>query len=143
MKKFLEFTCGLVFVFAASAQVIGTHALDANAAPDPLFANLDCKDEDNLPQQQMNECKKRKWLKADKELQNLYDSLLAKLTEKQELDKRTTLINAERKWVKEKESACAEKNMPDAGGSLGVLEVYSCQLEWTEKRIEYLRSFKI
>ena len=131
---------GVGFSLAGFSQAIQTHALGTKAPP--RFESLDCSDQGNLPQQQMNECERLKWIEADKALQTTYDNLLSKLKADQKLVERTQLIASERRWVKQKENACAKKNMESGGGTLGVLEVYSCQLEWTLKRTEFLRTSK-
>lgn len=75
---------------------------------------------------------------ADKKMTNLYKEIMNSLPK---VDKQL-LLEAQRYWVKFKESHCKTVEHGFKGGSIQPLVYYTCLLELTEERIKQLQKYK-
>ncbi|MCA8292184.1 lysozyme inhibitor LprI family protein [Burkholderia sp. AU30198] len=83
-------------------------------------------------------CLRLKYEAADKRLNAAYKAKMANLDE----PGRAKLRNDERRWLKARDAACAESRQPDAGGTLGLVEVDSCFVDETELRVKVIDAFR-
>ena len=84
------------------------------------------------------ECLDRKYKQADSDLNATYKSLMSSLPE----DRKAALRTEQRAWVSEKTKACADAGKEFAGGQMEGVVSLDCQVQQTEKRLEYLKRFK-
>ncbi|UKD14762.1 hypothetical protein BLA9940_00954 [Burkholderia aenigmatica] len=68
----------------------------------------------------------------------VYKAKLANLDE----PGKVRLRNDERRWLKARDAACAESRQPDAGGTLGLVEVDNCFVDETERRVKVIDAFR-
>lgn len=83
-------------------------------------------------------CLALKYEAADRRLNTVYKTKMANLDEQG----KARLRNDERRWLKARDAACAESRQPDAGGTLGLVEVDSCFVDETERRIRTIEAFR-
>ncbi|MBN3780626.1 DUF1311 domain-containing protein [Burkholderia sp. Ac-20345] len=83
-------------------------------------------------------CLGLKYDAADKRLNAVYKTKMASLDEQG----KARLRNDERRWLKARDAACAESRQPDAGGTLGLVEVDSCFVDATERRVKVIEAFR-
>ncbi|WP_175887095.1 lysozyme inhibitor LprI family protein [Burkholderia contaminans] len=83
-------------------------------------------------------CLALKYEAADKRLNAVYKTKMANLDEQG----KARLRNDERRWLKARDAACAESRQSDAGGTLGLVEVDSCFVNETERRIRTIEAFR-
>ncbi|CAB3745882.1 hypothetical protein B7G54_24670 [Burkholderia puraquae] len=83
-------------------------------------------------------CLQLKYDAADKQLNSVYQTKMASL----DAQGKTRLRNDERRWLKVRDATCAESRQPDAGGTLGLVEVDSCFVNETERRVKVIEAFR-
>ncbi|WP_175760226.1 lysozyme inhibitor LprI family protein [Burkholderia anthina] len=83
-------------------------------------------------------CLGLKYDAADKRLNAVYKTKMASLDEAAKL----RLRNDERRWLKARDTRCAEARQPDAGGTLGLVEHDSCVVDETERRVKALEAYR-
>ncbi len=76
---------------------------------------------------------------ADKKMTKIYKEVMSNLNPE---DKRL-LLDAQRNWVKYKESHCKSVKNGFKKGSIQTLTYYTCLLEATEERIKQLQKYKV
>lgn len=86
---------------------------------------------------EINECAKKKFEEADKELNVAYKEVMAKLDEK----KKSDLKNEQRTWIKKKEAKCKEEAKEVEGGTIGTSVYMGCLTEITKQRTQELKSY--
>lgn len=84
------------------------------------------------------ECLDRKYQVADKDLNNTYKQVMARIGE----SRKESLKKEQISWIKEKTSKCDKAGKEAEGGSLQPVIIKDCELHMTEQRIEYLKKFK-
>jgi uncharacterized protein YecT (DUF1311 family) len=82
-------------------------------------------------QLEMNQAANAKYKKADAELNKVYKQLISILTQSEKL----LLIQAEKDWVKFRDSSCNFESSQYEGGSIKPLVYSTCLEELTRKRI--------
>ena len=90
----------------------------------------DCKDVNNLSEQETTACAFESFDAQDRELNQLYRQLLKKAG----ADSGKQLQAAQRAWLQFRDLECVFES-PDAAGSLGPLEKASCMAELTKERV--------
>lgn len=83
-------------------------------------------------------CLRLKYEAADKRLNAVYKMKMANL----DAQGQARLRNGERRWLKARDAKCAESRQPDAGGTLGLVEVDSCFVGETERRVKVIEAFR-
>lgn len=76
---------------------------------------------------------------ADKKMTKIYKEVMSNLNPE---DKKL-LLDAQRNWVKYKESHCKSVKNGFKKGSIQTLTYYTCLLEATEERIKQLQKYKV
>lgn len=76
---------------------------------------------------------------ADKKMTLLYKEVMSSLN----AEDKNLLLEAQRNWVKFKESHCKSVENGFKGGSIQPLIYYTCLLEATEERIKQLQKYKV
>lgn len=89
-------------------------------------------------QTEMNSNASEYYKEADKKMTILYKEIMSSLPK----EDKQLLLEAQRNWVKFKESHCKTVEHGFKGGSLQPLVYYSCLLELTEERIKQLQKYK-
>jgi uncharacterized protein YecT (DUF1311 family) len=97
-----------------------------------------CKGLDLAITVESRECLNRQFQAVDGELNAVYKDLMARLDKAQ----KTTLRNAQRAWVKEKEVKCAQAGEEAKGGTLEAVLISACQVQMTEQRVTFLKHYK-
>ncbi|MCA8017066.1 lysozyme inhibitor LprI family protein [Burkholderia metallica] len=121
---------------AASALLF---ALTTDARADDAARAAVCKTaEETGYTADIRNCLALKYGAADRRLNAVYKTKMASLDEQG----KTRLRNDERRWLKMRDAACAEARQPDAGGTLGLVEVDSCFVDETERRIKVIEAFR-
>lgn len=82
-------------------------------------------------QLEMNQAANAKYKKADAELNKVYKQLISILTQSEKL----LLIQAEKDWVKFRDSSCKFESSQYEGGSIKPLVYSTCLEDLTRKRI--------
>jgi len=88
-------------------------------------------------QTEMNEQARKDFKKADDTMTATYKLALAK----QDSDGKKLLVEAQRAWIKYKESHCKSASDTYRGGSIQPLIYYSCLTELTDERTEKLKEY--
>ncbi|AOL06391.1 MULTISPECIES: lysozyme inhibitor LprI family protein [Burkholderia] len=121
---------------AASAMLF---AVASNALADDAERAAICKTAEQTGYTaDIRNCLALKYEAADKRLNAVYKTKMANLDEQG----KARLRNDERRWLKARDAACAESRQPDAGGTLGLVEVDSCFVNETERRIRTIEAFR-
>ncbi|MCA8157561.1 DUF1311 domain-containing protein [Burkholderia contaminans] len=121
---------------AASAMLF---AVASNALADDAERAAICKTAEQTGYTaDIRNCLALKYEAADKRLNAVYKTKMANLDEQG----KARLRNDERRWLKARDAACAESQQPDAGGTLGLVEVDSCFVNETERRIRTIEAFR-
>ncbi|VWD14134.1 hypothetical protein BCO18175_04955 [Burkholderia contaminans] len=121
---------------AASAMLF---AVASNALADDAERAAICKTAEQTGYTaDIRNCLALKYEAADKRLNAVYKTKIANLDEQG----KARLRNDERRWLKARDAACAESRQPDAGGTLGLVEVDSCFVNETERRIRTIEAFR-
>ncbi|CAB3970926.1 MULTISPECIES: lysozyme inhibitor LprI family protein [Burkholderia] len=121
---------------AASAALF---AVASDALADDVERAAICKTaEETGYTADIRNCLRLKYEAADKRLNAAYKAKMANLDE----PGRAKLRNDERRWLKARDAACAESRQPDAGGTLGLVEVDSCFVDETERRVKVIDAFR-
>ena len=76
---------------------------------------------------------------ADKKMALLYKEIMISLS----AEDKNLLLEAQRNWVKFKESHCKSVKNGFKKGSIQTLTYYTCLLEATEERIKQLQKYKV
>ena len=105
---------------ALALAAVGAHAQ----------SKLDCKDVNNLSEQEMTACAYESFNAQDRELNQLYRQLMKKAG----ADSGKQLQAAQRAWLQFRDLECVYES-PDAEGSLGRYETATCQAELTKERL--------
>jgi len=86
-------------------------------------------------QLEMNESAVKKYKSADSQLNKLYNQLM-----KLEVgESKQYLIQAEKDWIKYRDSHCKYDSVQYDGGSIQSLIMYDCLLELTNERIKHIK----
>ncbi|RQT06184.1 lysozyme inhibitor LprI family protein [Burkholderia contaminans] len=121
---------------AASAMLF---AVASNARADDAERAAICKTAEQTGYTaDIRNCLALKYEAADKRLNAVYKTKMANLDEQG----KARLRNDERRWLKARDAACAESRQPDAGGTLGLVEVDSCFVNETGRRIRTIEAFR-
>ncbi|MBZ5792255.1 lysozyme inhibitor LprI family protein [Burkholderia contaminans] len=83
-------------------------------------------------------CLRLKYDAADKRLNAAYKTKMASL----DAQGKARLRDDERRWLKARDAGCAESRQPDAGGTLGLVEVDGCFVDETERRVKVIEAFR-
>jgi uncharacterized protein YecT (DUF1311 family) len=86
-------------------------------------------------QTEMNDQAGRDYKQADRQLNDTYNALLAKLS----ADGKASLREAERAWIAFRDRECAFETMGSAGGSIHSMVVAQCATRLTGERIKELK----
>jgi len=89
-------------------------------------------------QQEMNSQAKNAHNKADLEMAKIYRSLMSSLSSQND---KNLLLDAQRAWIKYKESHCKSLANQYQGGSMYPLVLYSCLEELTIERKKQLQQY--
>ena len=84
---------------------------------------------------ELNDMAYNDYMKADKELNVVYKQVMSVLGETEKV----ALKNAQRKWIKMKESSCEKELKEYEGGSMAPMIYHLCLEEKTKKRTKELR----
>ncbi len=87
-------------------------------------------------QTEINVCSQNKFVAADKELNDLYKKVSAKLVTQQKL----TLIQSQRKWISFRDQYAKIYELIYNGGSMAPSAVLKCKTELTRTRIAELQT---
>ncbi|MCA7975276.1 lysozyme inhibitor LprI family protein [Burkholderia cepacia] len=125
-----------VIGLAASAMLF-TVASDARA--DDAQRTAICKTaEETGYTADIRNCLRLEYDEADRRLNAVYKTKMASL----DAQGKARLRDDERRWLKARDAACAESRQPDAGGTLGLVEVDSCFVGETERRVKVIEAFR-
>lgn len=83
-------------------------------------------------------CLSLKYDAADRRLNAVYKTKMASL----DAEGKSRLRNDERRWLKTRDTTCAESRQPDAGGTLALVERDSCFVDETERRVKAIEAFR-
>lgn len=83
-------------------------------------------------------CLGLKYDAADRRLNAVYKTKMASL----DAEGKSRLRNDERRWLKTRDTMCAESRQPDAGGTFGLVERDSCFVDETERRVKVIEAFR-
>jgi len=100
----------------------------------PAFAFARDKCANAKTQTAMNECAYASFKKSDKKLNKLYKHIEARL--KDDADTNKLLVQAQRDWVKFRDSECDFQTAGAAGGSVRPMLVAMCMDNLTKSRIK-------
>ncbi|OXI37009.1 lysozyme inhibitor LprI family protein [Burkholderia aenigmatica] len=121
---------------AASAMLF---AVASDALADDAERAAICKTaEETSYTADVRNCLRLKYEAADQRLNAVYKAKMANLDE----PGKARLRHDERRWLKARDAACAESRQPDAGGTLGLVEVDSCFVDETERRVKVIEAFR-
>ncbi|WP_420211091.1 lysozyme inhibitor LprI family protein [Burkholderia aenigmatica] len=121
---------------AASAMLF---AVASDALADDAERAAICKTaEETSYTADVRNCLRLKYEAADQRLNAVYKTKMANLDE----PGKARLRHDERRWLKARDAACAESRQPDAGGTLGLVEVDSCFVNETERRVKVIEAFR-
>ena len=90
-------------------------------------------------QMEMNKDASEYYKVADKKMTQIYKEAMSILN----AEDKKLLLDAQRNWVKYKESHCKSVQNGFKGGSIQSLIYYTCLLEATEERIKQLQKYKV
>lgn len=121
------------FVTVTFAAAFCCAAAPAHAAG----ATLDCAKAQT--QVDMNTCADQDYQRADKKLNELYKKLQARDAAAGEAQQKTSLRDAQRAWIKFRDSECAYETIGFEGGSIEPLVHASCMAELTDQRNQTLQ----
>jgi uncharacterized protein YecT (DUF1311 family) len=112
--------------------------------PLPCLANVDCATA--MADPDINECAARDLAQADATLNRVYRETLASLAElaagnPDAKDARKQLVEAQRLWVKFRESDCDAVFTLNQGGTIRTAMYYGCMTQHAELRTKQLREF--
>jgi uncharacterized protein YecT (DUF1311 family) len=109
----------------------------------PVFAqDVDCSDA--VTQADMNECAYLDWQMQDEDLNAVYATAMAAMTDidaglgADDQGAAQTLRQAQRAWVAFRDLACAAEGYQMRGGSAESMLVYGCLARLTEERVAHL-----
>jgi len=113
-------------------------------APSVASADVDCATA--LSDPDINECASRDFERAETALNAAYKTLLADLKKMgtdipDALEARQKLIEAQREWVKFRDSDCDAKFALNKGGTIRTLMYFSCMTSHAEQRTKELVGF--
>ncbi|VWB66571.1 hypothetical protein BLA13014_02998 [Burkholderia aenigmatica] len=121
---------------AASAMLF---AVASDALADDAERAAICKTaEETSYTADIRNCLRLKYEAADQRLNAVYKAKMANLDE----PGKARLRHDERRWLKARDAACAESRQPDAGGTLGLVEVDDCFVDETERRVKVIEAFR-
>lgn len=89
-------------------------------------------------QYEMNICEEQKYLKADKELNGLYQKIMGILKEKQMNEVKTQLIISQKKWIELRDSNAKIYEIFYKGGSSMAMNAMASKTLLTTQRIQDL-----
>jgi len=113
--------------FIAIAVIRSAHADDCGEAPD---------------QTSMNECAAKEFVRADAELNVLYQRIIGRLSgDADRAEIRKALVAAQRAWVAFRDAECAFVGSSTIGGTINPTIVASCRAAVTNKRIDDFKAY--
>jgi uncharacterized protein YecT (DUF1311 family) len=116
------------------------------ASTPAVAQDWNCSDPDNLPQQGMNYCASMDFERADAVLNAALKSVYPKIKAREvDLDDQwrgfpDAVLDAQRAWIKFRDTHCAAEGFKYRGGSIEPLIYQSCRAKLTEKRTKQINS---
>jgi len=130
MKYFLP------LLLALEASVISVHADQKSEAEEAKESRSGCVEAGN--QMQLNFCASADFHDADLEMNNLYATQMARLTDPE----KSRLRDAQRAWLVFRDKACLyESRAKEESGSIWPLDHFTCLSAHTKQRIEDLKGY--
>lgn len=117
----------------------GTSSLTFNSFAAPvtqISQTIECREDGSMIE--MKKCAQDKYSKIDRQLNQTYQTLMAKLDDNQ---RKQRLISAQRSWIQFRDKSCSYEASEALGGSLEGLLLTNCLTRVTDQRTSELKEY--
>lgn len=129
--------CYLSVVAIASITSISFAQVAWGQSGDRITSQVNCAKA--ITQADLNVCASRAAKSADRKLNQVYQTLIAKINQKEKVK----LVDAQLAWIQFRDRSCEFERMRYEGGSIAPLIHYSCIRNLTERRIKDIEGYLI
>ncbi|ERT04372.1 hypothetical protein M595_5686 [Lyngbya aestuarii BL J] len=133
LNKLTVISLGLILA------VLGTSSLTFNSLAAPvtqISQTIECREDGSMIE--MKKCAQDKYSKIDRQLNQTYQTLMAKLDDNQ---RKQRLISAQRSWIQFRDKSCNYEASEALGGSLEGLLLTNCLTRVTDQRTSELKEY--